>query len=136
LDFADLRTDSKDGAWMTVMNVKGDAPVPDEKGNPIKFRIAGSDSEYGLKAIVKYREARAAIKGEPTPQQDIELNATLLSNVILEWTYMKFEGEVLPCTKENSYRILSVPGLAWLRSQAQVFFWTPSNFIQPSQTKN
>jgi hypothetical protein len=134
VDILELRTDSKDGAELTIMRPDTNEPLLGSDGKPIVFRVASTTSQYAIdrqNELIELRRKRKKITAEMLREDDAET----LAKLTLGWSdNFTFGGEKMECSIVNAKKLYLVPGLTFITRQVDAFVTNDANFIQPSQT--
>lgn len=115
MDFSTLATDpllEKKGVWKKHPQAKDDS----------EFLIGGVNSpkyQRGLRRHAQHETANR-IKNDPEVQDRILIEA-IADGILLDWRGdVRFNGEPLPCTRENKIKLLSIHAFrAWVSEQMQ-----------------
>ena len=90
-----------------------------------------SDTYRKARQAMTDRRMAANAAGQPIDAATIEANAReLMAQCVLDWTgLIGPDGAEMPCTVENVRKVLSTPGLYWLKDQIDEAINTVGNFL-------
>lgn len=124
---------SDEGAWLTLLHPKTNAPLVDEKtGKEARIRLAGSDSEIYRSAQRKAQNKRLALprgrRNQFLTAEELEAEAVdILSLCTLEFQDIVLNGETLVCTQQTAKNLyIKFP---WIREQVDVFIADRANYL-------
>ena len=133
MDFSklDLASANEAGVKMEIIH-----PVTEQSFDPPTYMtVVGIDSDkyqrtslaLQNKSINKMLKGRQ-IRKLPTAEENKANNLELISNCVLKWENVEWEGKPLPCSYENVKMFLTKH--PWCLEQIQTFIEDRANFIQ------
>jgi hypothetical protein len=129
----DTVSSSDEGAWLTLLHPKTNAPLVDEKtGKEAQIRLAGSDSEIYRSAQRKAQNKRLSLprgrRNQNLTAEELEAEALdILSLCTLEFQGIILEGEALVCTQQTAKNLYT--RFPWIREQVDVFIADRANYL-------
>ena len=117
LSTIDLTAAADKGVTVTLYNPVTGEILEDEGGKNVTIKVLGRDSKK-WQNVMRRMETKNAQKyrGKTVPQTVVENNVReALAECTVSWTNLDFEGEKLPCNKENALKIYTKR--AWIAEQ-------------------
>jgi hypothetical protein len=129
----DTRAAANEGAWLTLVNPRGEDLM--NNGKPVRIKVLGKDSD-AWEAVDNQQTNRRLQAGNRLKFTAEGFKADLwrkLAAITVEWEGVVLPGQTeTPCTRENAGTLYKL--FPDVRDQVDEFISDRANFLKPSPT--
>lgn len=125
----DLEAAADQGATLQLRHPVTEEVLTQDDGTPITITVLGSESKKFQRAMDAFERSRSGRKQKPMARAERQrAAAAMLAEVTVGWQGIIWDGEELPCTKENAKMLYFER--PFIREQVDEFVGDMGNFLK------